>query len=81
MYVCIYVHTYVRMYYVYINFAQMRYCNIAPLHQLGLYVCMYACYYVIMCMCMYVCMCVSLLEFLACFRGMYLRYGECLVYV
>ncbi len=32
---------YVCMYNVYMSFPQMRHCNIAPLHQLGMYVCMY----------------------------------------
>ena len=41
MYLCIY---YIRM-----NFAQMRHCNISPLHQLCMYVCMYVCS-----LCMYV---------------------------
>ena len=40
---------YVCMYYVYMRFPQMRHCNIATLHKLGIchdYVCMYVCMYV-----------------------------------
>ena len=46
MYVCMYtydIYLYVCMFYVYMNFPQMRHCNI---------VCMYVCMYVL-----YVCMC------------------------
>ena len=41
---------YVCMYNVYMSFPQMRHCNIAPLHQLGMYVCMYVCMYGILVM-------------------------------
>ena len=34
--VCMYVCMYVCMHYVYMSFPQMRHCNIAPLHQLGI---------------------------------------------
>ena len=59
MYVCMHACMNVCMYYVYMSFPQMRHCNIAPLHQLGIChknvtVCMYVCMYVYMYLCMYV---------------------------